>query len=90
MIVRVLAEASTIAQIIHSAPVELGVKLIKVSHNAGVEWRQTLVSVFFWRGLVPEVKRKRVTIVTQCVALEPAPPPVYMRCATCQCGGLEI
>ena len=51
MIVQVLEEESTVVKIIHYSPVELGVKLIKYRHNLGVEWRQTLVSVFFEGGL---------------------------------------
>ena len=76
MIVRVLAKASTVVQIIHTTSIERCVKLVEKSHDASVKWRQTFVCVFFGSGFVPEVECERVTIVTQCVTLEPVPLPL--------------
>ena len=47
MIVDVLAEASTVVQVVHSTSMELGTQVVKEHHDAGVQGRKTLINVFF-------------------------------------------
>ena len=52
---------------------ELILKRIKKRHYPCVQWRQTLVNIIFWKGLVPKIERECVAVATQRVTLEPVP-----------------